>query len=137
MRVMFVDDEPGVLDGLRRMLRAQRTEWDMQFVTTGAEALMEMERSGAVDVVVTDMRMPGMDGAALLEQLRARHPLIVRILLSGQTDLAGAPRSIPAADRLLTKPCDPTDLKEAIAWAGRESTVEQRRGCDRDDGAHE
>jgi CheY-like chemotaxis protein len=61
-RVLFVDDEPNILEGLRRMLRPLRQEWDMEFVNGGAEALEVLARA-PVDVLVSDMRMPGMDGA--------------------------------------------------------------------------
>ena len=65
MRVLFVDDEPRVLDGLRRMLRTKRDQWQMRFVASGAEALAALAGEPA-DVLITDMRMPEMDGAARL-----------------------------------------------------------------------
>jgi CheY-like chemotaxis protein len=61
MRILFVDDEPNILQGLQRMLRGMRQEWDMAFASGGEEALDVMSKSG-FDVVVTDMRMPGMNG---------------------------------------------------------------------------
>src|SRR5438477_1546624 len=64
-QILFVDDEERVLEGLRRMLRPMRDEWDMTFATSGAEALEVLARSHP-DVIVSDMRMPGMDGAQLL-----------------------------------------------------------------------
>ncbi len=79
-RILFVDDEPRILDGLRRMLRSKRKEWEMSFVGSGAEALSLLGEH-AFDVVVSDMRMPGMDGAALLDHVKARHPEVVRIIL--------------------------------------------------------
>ena len=66
-RILFVDDEAKVLEGLERMLRPRRREWEMVFATSGAEALRLLEAS-PFDVIVTDMRMPEMDGAQLLEQ---------------------------------------------------------------------
>ncbi len=68
-RILFVDDESRVLEGLRRMLWSMRQEWDMVFVDSGPKALEEMAR-GNFDVIVTDMRMPGMDGAQLLREVK-------------------------------------------------------------------
>ena len=69
-RILFVDDEPNILQGLQRMLRPMRREWDTHFAGSADEAL-EIMAGGGFDVVVTDMRMPGKDGAALLEAVRA------------------------------------------------------------------
>ena len=68
-RILFVDDEPNVLDGLRRMLRAERARWDMRFAESADEALREMHETD-VDAVVSDVYMPGMDGLALLQEIR-------------------------------------------------------------------
>jgi CheY-like chemotaxis protein len=72
-RVLFVDDEAALLDGLRGRLRGMRDRWEMVFVESGARALTEMELR-AFDVIVTDMRMPGMDGAQLLSIVSERWP---------------------------------------------------------------
>jgi len=72
-RVLFVDDDQAILDGLHNLLRKQHRVWDMVFVTSGAAAL-EALRLGPFDVIVSDMRMPGMDGAAAIRSRRlARH----------------------------------------------------------------
>ena len=84
-RILFVDDEPNVLQGLKRMLRGMRNEWEMSFAESGPEALETMTKEH-FDVVVSDMRMPGMDGAQLLSEVKKRHPHVVRIVLSGQSD---------------------------------------------------
>jgi len=63
-RVIFVDDEPNVLSGLRRSLYGMREEWEMVFVSGGLEALQAMEKQ-PFDIIVTDMRMPMMDGAVV------------------------------------------------------------------------
>ena len=65
IRVIFVDDEPRVLEGLKRMLRPKRNEWNMKFVGS-AQAALESLKDEPCEVVVTDMRMPGMSGAELL-----------------------------------------------------------------------
>src|SRR5690242_17591571 len=84
-RVLFVDDEPHLLAGLRRMLRPQRHRWDVWFAESGPAALEVMSRGG-VDAIVSDMRMPGMDGAALLAEVQRLYPSTARIVLSGQAD---------------------------------------------------
>lgn len=112
-RVLFVDDEPRVLQGLERMLRSRRDEWDMAFALGGEEGLARLD-SEPYDVVVTDMRMPGVDGPMLLAQVRARFPQVVRIILSGHTDLEAAFRALPVAHQFLAKPCDSDTLKAAV-----------------------
>jgi len=116
MRILFVDDEPGILDGLRRMLRPHRKEWQMTFETSGAEAL-EAAAAAPFDVVVTDMRMPGMDGAELLTRFQQEHPETVRFVLSGHAELESVMRTVPVAHQFLTKPCDAALLKETVTRA--------------------
>ena len=111
--ILFVDDEPMVLQGLQRMLRPHRAIWDMSFATSGAEALAMLEGK-PFDAVVTDMRMPGMDGATLLEQVRERYPAAIRIVLSGYFEQEAAMRALPVAHQFLAKPCDPMKLRHAI-----------------------
>jgi HD-like signal output (HDOD) protein/CheY-like chemotaxis protein len=115
-RVLFVDDEPRILEGLRRMLRGQRHEWEMAFAPGGEAALALMEAS-PFDVIVTDMRMPGMDGAKLLAHVRELHPQVVRIVLSGHTELSTALRVVPVAHQFLAKPCDAGTLRVAVERA--------------------
>ena len=81
-RVLFVDDERPLLDGLRGRLRGLRSRWEMVFVESASRAITELEL-GAFDVVVSDMRMPGMDGAQLRAAVAERWPATVRIVLSG------------------------------------------------------
>ena len=112
-RILFVDDEVGILDGLRRMLRPHRKEWDMEFAP-GPEVALEMMQATPFDVIVSDMRMPGMDGAALLEVVREKYPSMLRIILSGYTDLQASLRAVPVAHQFLLKPCDPESLRGGI-----------------------
>ena len=112
-RILFVDDESKVLDGIGRMLHADRKRWDMQFVTSGEDALRACE-AGAFDVVISDMRMPGMDGAKLLSHVRDRYPGTARIILSGYSEVSSSTRAVPVAHRFLTKPCDAAQLQAAI-----------------------
>ena len=113
-RILFVDDEPSILDGLRRMLRTQRKEWEMAFAGSGQEALDASEEA-PFDVVVSDMRMPGMDGAELLKRLHERHPKTVRFILSGHSEMEGVMRTVQVAHQFLSKPCDAERLKEAVS----------------------
>jgi HD-like signal output (HDOD) protein len=115
-RIIFVDDEAAVLGGLRRQLRDRRGDWDMDFAAGGADCLRLLEAAPA-DVVVSDMRMPGMDGAALFEEVRRRWPATVRILLTGYTDREQSLRSIRCAHQFLNKPCDAQRLRRALEEA--------------------
>ncbi|WHZ15306.1 MAG: hypothetical protein OJF52_002149 [Nitrospira sp.] len=115
-QLLFVDDEPRILDGLRRMLRPMRDEWNMTFVTSGADALKTLEQA-PFDVVVSDMRMPGMDGAQLLNEVHRRYPHIVRIVLSGQSDQALTYRAIEATHQYLAKPCEVDILRMTVMRA--------------------
>jgi HD-like signal output (HDOD) protein len=115
-RVLFVDDEVRILEGLRRMLRPLRNEWDTAFAP-GGQAALDMMTGSPFDVIITDMRMPGMDGASLLEQVRERYPEVIRIVLSGHTEMATALRVVPIAHQFLAKPCDTGMLRVAIERA--------------------
>jgi YesN/AraC family two-component response regulator len=115
-RILFVDDEPRVLDGLRRLLRGQRAEWEMAFADGGESALSELARA-PFDVIVTDMRMPGIDGAALLQVVKERHPQVVRVVLSGYAEPDVARAAAAIAHHYLLKPCDPAALKAVVEGA--------------------
>jgi putative nucleotidyltransferase with HDIG domain len=112
-QILFVDDDGNVLDGLRRMLRTQRNEWDMQYVLSGAEALKIMAAK-PIDLLVTDMRMPEMDGAELLREVMKRHPGTIRMVLSGQADSNLTMRAVGVAHQFIAKPCDPETLKSIV-----------------------
>ncbi|MGE5506325.1 MAG: HDOD domain-containing protein [Actinomycetota bacterium] len=112
-RVLFVDDDPSVLAGLQRSLHEHADEWDMLFAGSGAQALAMMAES-PVDVVIADMRMPVMDGATLLDQVRRLNPKAARIILSGFTDSLALNRSIGPAHQYFQKPCSTQVLAEAI-----------------------
>lgn len=112
-RILFVDDDPNILQALQRMLRSQRDRWEMAFAQ-GGDAALAMLDAAAFDVVVSDMRMPGMDGAALLACIRERHPEVIRFILSGYSDLDASYRAIPVAHQFLFKPCESETLQAAI-----------------------
>lgn len=112
-RILFVDDEPMVLQGLRRMLRPLREGWDMSFVESGPAAL-ELMAQEPFDVVVSDMRMPGMNGAELLNEIMLRHPQTVRLVLSGHADKDLILQCVGSTHQYLSKPCDPEALKATV-----------------------
>ena len=114
--IIFVDDEPNVIDGLRRTLRSLRHRWDLAFATSGSEALELMEQR-AYDVIVSDMRMPGMDGRQLLEEVEKRYPQIVRVVLSGTAGVPEALDSLRPTHQYLAKPCDADTVKNTIERA--------------------
>ena len=114
--ILFVDDDPRVLDGLRNALRKWRRDWDMTFALGPTSAFEELERR-PYDVIVTDMRMPTMDGAAFLEQARRRHGDTVRVVLSGFAESEAAMRAVPVAHQFLMKPCPPERLIDVIKRA--------------------
>ena len=115
-QVLFVDDEPLILEGLKRMLRGLRDEWDMHFVDSGENALALMGKRG-IDVVVSDMRMPGMNGAELLNRVMEKHPQTVRLILSGYADRDLILGCLRSTHQYLCKPCDPETLLSAVRRA--------------------
>jgi HD-like signal output (HDOD) protein/CheY-like chemotaxis protein len=116
--VLFVDDEPMVLRGLQRMLRPLANEWEMAFVESGPKALELMTKT-AYSVVVTDMRMPGMNGAELLGEISQKYPTSVRIILSGHADKNLIVQCVGTAHQFLAKPCEPDSLKAAVQRASQ------------------
>jgi putative nucleotidyltransferase with HDIG domain len=107
-RLLFVDDEPMVLEALRNALRGKRKEWEMVFHESGVAALLEIER-GPFDVIVSDMRMPKMNGAVFLSHASKSCPGATRIVLSGHAEESMIARAAMAAHSYLAKPC-PNDL---------------------------
>jgi HD-like signal output (HDOD) protein/CheY-like chemotaxis protein len=113
-RILFVDDEPMVLKGLQRTLRKMRGEWDMTFVSSGRSALNLMDNK-PIDVIVSDLRMPEMDGGRLLAEVKKQYPHIVRIILSGQLNQEMTLKSVRLAHQSLSKPCDARVLQQTLA----------------------
>ena len=111
--IFFVDDEPNILNGLKRFCRTQRRVWDMQFYEGGQQALDALSETRP-DVVVSDMRMPGVNGADLFEQISLHWPGVIRIMLSGEAEPEQTMRTVGRSHRFLAKPCNPKALIEAI-----------------------
>jgi HD-like signal output (HDOD) protein/ActR/RegA family two-component response regulator len=110
---MFVDDEPQLLESLRDALRPWRRHWNITFAPDGNAALEALECE-LFDVVISDMRMPGMDGAALLAEVQRIQPTSVRIVLSGWAEKESVARAASVAHRFLSKPCDIDELVRVV-----------------------
>ncbi len=114
--VLCVDDEPAVLEGLKLNLRKNYT---VTTATSGAEGLEILKKDSTIAIVLADMRMPQMDGAAFLSKARQTAPEAVRMLLTGQTDIESAIAAINDGQifRFLSKPCPPERLLKAFEAA--------------------
>lgn len=112
-RVLFVDDDRAILTAYRRQLSRR---FDMVLAGSGTEALEQLAISGPFAVIVSDMRMPGMDGVQLLEEMRRRAPETIRIMLTGNSEQKTAAQAVNQGQvfRFLNKPCMPEALAEAI-----------------------
>lgn len=115
-RVLCVDDEVRVLEGLELHLGL---EHDLDTANSGKAGLKAVRERGPFDVVISDMRMPGMDGAEFLSHVRQESPDSMRILLTGHADMSAALRAINEGQicRFLTKPCPPEILLQSVAEA--------------------
>ena len=115
-RLLFVDDEPHVVQGLSRMMRKVRDQWEVRTALSGAEALAIMAEWPA-DVVVSDMRMPHMNGVELLNRIAVEYSDAVRLILSGHTDREVIMQSAIVAHQFLAKPCNAATLLETLRRA--------------------
>ncbi|MGA3261317.1 MAG: response regulator [Bryobacteraceae bacterium] len=111
--MLFVDDEPNVLDGYKRMLHPLRKEWAMVFAPGGREALKLLSEN-SYDVLVTDIRMPELDGIELLTEAIRQSPQMVRIVLSGTADHEMTLHSATLAHQYLIKPCEADTLLSTL-----------------------
>ena len=122
-RILLVDDDVEVLDALQRQLRGR---FDVTATCDAKEAIRLVVSGGPFAVVVSDLRMPGMDGVSLLYLIRQIVPETVRVLLTGQADMESAISAVNQGNifRFLTKPCLPAALMRAL-----EASVEQYQSC--------
>jgi response regulator RpfG family c-di-GMP phosphodiesterase len=116
VKILCVDDEPYVLEG---MLANLGRKYEVQTATSGAAALQLLTEDPGRAVIISDMRMPAMDGATFLAKARVLAPDAVRVLLTGQADVESAISAVNEGQifRFLTKPCSPPNLLAAIATA--------------------
>lgn len=118
MRILFVDDEENILQGLKRSLRSMRHEARMEFVTSGKEAQQLLVKSrGDYDIIVSDIRMPGMDGAQLLTWVKQYFPQTIRFALSGGSETEITIKTTHVAHQYLSKPCDSEMLRNILMGA--------------------
>jgi response regulator RpfG family c-di-GMP phosphodiesterase len=117
IRVLCVDDEPNILSALKRLLRSQG--YQVQTAESGAGGLVLLAESTQTDVIISDMRMPEMDGAEFLECARQRFPDTIRILLTGHADIASTISAINQGEihRYISKPWDDAALLLVISEA--------------------
>jgi CheY-like chemotaxis protein len=115
-RILFVDDEPAFLTGYKLMLPG---DTDAHTATGGKQGLAAIHDHGPYAVVISDMRMPGMNGVEFLSQVRQSAPDTVRIILTGYSDMKAAMDAVNEGNifRLLAKPCEPDVLLKAITSA--------------------
>lgn len=119
VRVLCVDDEPNVLEGISLHLRRR---YDVVTAPNGQAALELLQADRGIAVIMSDMRMPGMDGAQFLAAARKVRPEVVRMLLTGQTDMQAAISAVNDGQifRFLTKPCPPASLLAAVDAAAEQ-----------------
>src|SRR5829696_4359 len=113
-KILCVDDERNVLEAYQRSLRK---EFHIEIATSGAEGLAAVESQGPYAVIVSDMRMPGMDGIRFLAKVKEKAPDSVRIMLTGNADQQTAIEAVNEGNifRFLTKPCPPETLAKALS----------------------
>jgi len=100
-KILFVDDDQLTLEILRKMLSGMCGEWDIHFTDNGPEALLLLTESD-FEVIVSDMRMPEMDGTELLKKVREKHPDMVRIILSAFSDHKAIMRTVRLAHQYIS-----------------------------------
>lgn len=115
-KILFVDDEPAALEGFKLI---QGKQYDVRLAESGAQGLERLEQEPDIALVVSDMRMPEMDGAAFLAKVREAAPEAVRLLLTGHADMEAASRAVNDGRifRFLMKPCPPDELRAALTAA--------------------
>lgn len=112
-RVLFVDDEPALLQMYKTIFHREREDWQMDFVESGSHAL-ELIQSNNYDAIVSDMRMPQINGAQLLEQVSRSHPRMARFILSGYSDKELVMKCVGNTHQFLAKPFDSRSLKTKL-----------------------
>jgi HD-like signal output (HDOD) protein len=127
MRLLFVDDDPQALDQMRRELIHARLHYDAVFVDSGESALAALS-GGEFDAIISDLRMPDMDGPALLSEVRERYPSVVRVCMSGGIDDADFMRAMPVTHQFLSKPCVGEVLRDVVERACSLRSILQHEG---------
>ena len=118
LRILFVDNEQNLLDGLQGLMRKHRQKWNMSFAL-GAKKALELLDSKPYDLVITDLQMPVMNGMDLLVRVKEKHPNAIRFILSGSVDFDKGLKAITIAHQYLTKPCNLETFEKAIEQVSR------------------
>ncbi len=113
LRVLFVDDEQNILSALKRSVRRNRRSWLVEFAVSGKEALDYLAKA-EFDLVVSDVRMPGMDGIELLAEVKRIQPQAIRFLLTGYSNKESTLEAMKLAHQCFAKPSDPLVIIAAI-----------------------
>ncbi|MCX6153830.1 MAG: response regulator [Candidatus Kapabacteria bacterium] len=116
LNILFIDDEPEILSGYKRMLYSMKKEWNQFFCASGSEAFEVLQKE-KIDVVISDLRMPQMNGIEVLTKVKSLYPDVIRLVLSGQQNDIQAIQSTGVAHQFLSKPCDAELLKRTIDHA--------------------
>ena len=113
LSVLFVDDDSNLISGIRRMMHPMENEWDIFYFNAGTEVL-EFLKEKQVDVIISDIRMPGIDGNQLLKTVKQNYPQIIRITLSGYAHDSMALRNARVVHQSLVKPANLDIVKNII-----------------------
>lgn len=116
MKILLVDDEEQILKSVTRLIGIEEEDWEVETALSGEEAL-RLLAADRYDAIVSDMRMPGMDGADLLDRIEKDYPRMLRIVLSGQADRETVLRAVKPMHQYLAKPCAPAELFMALRRA--------------------
>jgi YesN/AraC family two-component response regulator len=111
--ILIVDDDINLLDGLKRSMREKQNIWNQVYASSANEAL-NILASQKIDVIITDYKMPGVDGLELLSIIKEKYPDTKRILLTGQSENEVFESAKDIAHLYLSKPCPVTDIINAI-----------------------
>jgi putative nucleotidyltransferase with HDIG domain len=115
-RILFVDDEPNILADLRRQAPLLGNEWEPEFLDSASKGLQAFAEQ-PFNVVVADLRMPGMGGAEFLQEVMARYPATIRLLVATDADRELAVQGLARTHQFLAKPCDLAFLKSAVDFS--------------------
>lgn len=116
-RILFVDDEPRLLEAIENMLFDRLDQWELVFARSGGEAIVSLEGRADIDVVVTDMRMPGVDGVDVLRYAASQRPQVMRVVLSGHAEAIRSMQAVALGHQYLLKPCEETSLVTTLERA--------------------